>query len=593
MANKQEPSYTALVYEVVRTAGRPLTFQEIFDEVHRRRPITTKNPKGTIRNAVSNAQQIVNLGDRRYGYLPQLLAGSVLRLPLTEKKPAHHPLLFPWEIVQALWPGFFDGPKYRDDRHIRVRLPSGEVADLPLEFFGPGVWGSPMTDALRTHLVEHRAGADDALLIRIVDGEAGLCDVWFEARRKRDEAAIAERNRELADAAEPLFRPRPTDSMPNWDLAIRLLARGAYRSEVAPDSLRTVLDADPRFVSAGSSAWMLASAVTPEIQLHIRERERLEQRLLHLGVDDADEPEFPPFPPTPPPGLEQAIAELGALLDEQGITSVEEASAFLQNVLGQGGPLDRGPETPLERAQDLIYDALESSSSRKRVRLAREALKISPDCADAYNLLAQETAKTPEQAADLYGKGVAAAERALGPELFQEEAGNFWLLLETRPYMRARLGLAQALWALGERSAAIAHVRDLLRLNPNDNQGLRYQLLNWLLELGDDAETGRVLDMYPDDAAPFWTYGRALHAFRTEGDTRRSRKLRRVAEELNPYVPAYLLGKKRLPRDLPELIGFGDDSEAVMYAADNLMAWQQTPGALAWLAGRPTLRPVP
>lgn len=33
--------------------------------------------------------------------------------------------------------------------------------------------------------------------------------------------------------------------------------------------------------------------------------------------------------------------------------------------------------------------------------------------------------------------------------------GHFWGILETRFYMRARAGLAEALWELGERDAAI------------------------------------------------------------------------------------------------------------------------------------------
>jgi len=52
----------------------------------------------------------------------------------------------------------------------------------------------------------------------------------------------------------------------------------------------------------------------------------------------------------------------------------------------------------------------------------------------------------------------------------------------------------------------------------------------------------------------------------------------------NPYVPAYLRGVRRLPRRLPEMVGLGDKDEAVSYAATAKVIWQQTPGALAWLA---------
>ncbi len=59
-----------------------------------------------------------------------------------------------------------------------------------------------------------------------------------------------------------------------------------------------------------------------------------------------------------------------------------------------------------------------------------------------------------------------------------------------------------------------------------------------------------------------------------------------LAEALstNRFVPAYLLGRKRLPQRLPEYVGLGDASEAIEYAAHNREVWRATPGALDWLA---------
>lgn len=49
-------------------------------------------------------------------------------------------------------------------------------------------------------------------------------------------------------------------------------------------------------------------------------------------------------------------------------------------------------------------------------------------------------------------------------------------------------------------------------------------------------------------------------------------------------MPPYLLGRKRMPRNLPELYSFGDDNEAVLYVHGNKTAWKTTPGAMEWLA---------
>ena len=243
----------------------------------------------------------------------------------------------------------------------------------------------------------------------------------------------------------------------------------------------------------------------------------------------------------------------------------------------------RKATTPLQKAQDLMYDAWEAVELRDRVRIAKEALAVSPDCADAYVLLAGETARSPQEAADLYAKGVAAGERALGKQPFTQDVGDFWGILETRPYMRARLGLAEALWLLGKRQEALAHVRDMLRLNPNDNQGVRYVFLGWLLETGDKAQTKTLLESYSDGAAS-WLYGRALYTFSTAGDTRLSRTLLAKAQNANHHVPDYLLRRKQLPGKVPRLVGMGDENEAVICTLEQMGAWRTIPGALRWLA---------
>jgi tetratricopeptide (TPR) repeat protein len=139
--------------------------------------------------------------------------------------------------------------------------------------------------------------------------------------------------------------------------------------------------------------------------------------------------------------------------------------------------------------------------------------------------------------------------------------------------------------SLGERSQAIEHYKDMLRLNPGDNQGIRYILANCLLEEGLDSTLGDLFKQYEDDGAAAWLYSRALWVFRSEGKSVKANKCLKEALKENRFVPSYLLGRKRLPMRMPEYIGFGYESEAVEYANDGIRAWQKTEGALEWLAG--------
>src|SRR4051812_14655156 len=59
-------------------------------------------------------------------------------------------------------------------------------------------------------------------------------------------------------------------------------------------------------------------------------------------------------------------------------------------------------DTPLAQAQALMYRAFEEQEEQRRVQLARDALALSPDCADAYVLLA-EHATGRKDALHLYG----------------------------------------------------------------------------------------------------------------------------------------------------------------------------------------------
>lgn len=214
-------------------------------------------------------------------------------------------------------------------------------------------------------------------------------------------------------------------------------------------------------------------------------------------------------------------------------------------------------EAALAQAQDLVYAAWQASTSKRRKALAEEALAVSPHCADAYVLLAGLAPRGSDQELDLWRRGVEAGTAALGKSAFDELSGSFWGFLETRPYMRARFGLARAVWLRGDRDGAIAHLRDMLRLNPGDNQGVRYILAAYLIEAGDDDGLAALLREYPDEGMAAWPWTSTLAAFRRSGDGAASRKLLRAALRQNEHVPAYLLGDRRMPKRRPPFMSPG------------------------------------
>lgn len=284
---------------------------------------------------------------------------------------------------------------------------------------------------------------------------------------------------------------------------------------------------------------------------------------------------------------ERSIREINRLLEEQEFANVEEANQFLARTLAEGLPR-RAPETPREQAEDLFARASQALG-RRAVVLARQALELWPDCADAYSLLARR-APDPEAAVDLYLRALAAAEKTMEPGIF-EQAGSFWGLIETRPYMRALSGLAEAYVALELLGEAAKQFKEMLRLNPNDNQGARESLVNVLMVLDRDEEAVELLDRYEEDHARSMAFPRALLQLRREGDSLEARRLLKLALKANRFVPGMLLRTRRVPPP-SSLYSMGSEEEAGLYVLLSMDTWRKTPGALDWLRAR-TAKPGP
>jgi tetratricopeptide (TPR) repeat protein len=312
-----------------------------------------------------------------------------------------------------------------------------------------------------------------------------------------------------------------------------------------------------------------------------QERLRQEKHLRHYGPGGF-------FVDLPPEEMDDAGEEID--LDLPPETATERMlrnrtrGAGLLGKLWDQFPGGRRPDNR-EQAQELAYDAMEASDPGKAADLARRALDLDPDCTDALYTLALNAAGSRAEQIRLLEQAVAAAERNLGgPDYFQENKGHFWGLLETRPYMRARAALADVLRGEGRLGEAIGHYEALLDLNPNDNQGLRDVLIGCCFRADDLGGVRRLLQQYEKDPSAVFNYARVLERF-LSGDREGAGRVRQEARRENPHVEAFLLGKKKLPRRLPDYMEFGGETEAIHCAVYLAEAWQRHPQALSWLKG--------
>ena len=141
-------------------------------------------------------------------------------------------------------------------------------------------------------------------------------------------------------------------------------------------------------------------------------------------------------------------------------------------------------------------------------------------------------------------------------------------------------GLAVAFADAGQIREAIEQYREMLRLNPNDNQGVRYEIVPLLLEQGRDAEATEVLDQYPEESA-LWLYMKAIVEFRRDGRSAKARKAIRAAFKCNDHVMKLLQSDE--PPLMPESYALGSPEEAAICIQELQTVWDETEGFLEWM----------
>lgn len=283
--------------------------------------------------------------------------------------------------------------------------------------------------------------------------------------------------------------------------------------------------------------------------------------------------------------VEKDFADLFQHIQDQNFGSIEELQEFLDQTAGKRIdeiiPKKKGKLSNKELAQELLFEAYNSTPKKGR-KLVDEAITLDPTNADAYVYLAESEANL-DKAIKYYLKGIEAGKKAIGKKDFNELKGHFWGFHKTRPFMRAKAGLASCLYLDNQADEAVKHYKEMLELNPNDNQGIRYQLAICLVGEDKQKEYLELYNQFKDDASALWEYTYALNLFKQYGKSLKSNRALKSAYNANQFVTQFLAGEKPLPDYLPQFMGFGDENEAIYCLNDSGKIWMETEGALEWI----------
>jgi pentatricopeptide repeat protein len=264
----------------------------------------------------------------------------------------------------------------------------------------------------------------------------------------------------------------------------------------------------------------------------------------------------------------------------------------LSEVSGAG----RSKEDRSLLAHELLSAAEDATHPLEMIPHLLRAVRLDPSCLDARMLLATIAGGPRDELIEEFQQILVTGETDLGNKFFQENSGDFWLLLETRPYMRVRARLAELLQDAGRIDEAISHFEAMLQLNPNDNQGVRYTLICCYLQAGKLEAARKLFSRYNEETA-LWLWSRVLERYLATELFEATGLLARARKE-NRYFEEFLTKRRALPKDPPPYYSPGSVSEAVVCIDTIGKAWTQYPEVLMWLnkhpvAGKKNVRSKP
>lgn len=246
----------------------------------------------------------------------------------------------------------------------------------------------------------------------------------------------------------------------------------------------------------------------------------------------------------------------------------------------------------IESIDELVQSAMAAPTLERRMQLVEQILKLDNENVDALLMVMEASGRRGRERTEILHTIVDIANERLGTAAFKELVPHFWGFLETRPFMRALEALAHSYHDDGQLAEAAGVWSEMLTLNENDNQGVRYELLSTLLTLGRLDESRALLTRYKDDVGVPFAWGTLLERILSEDEPAATIALAK-ARSSNPHVEAFLTGSTEIPKTRPSMYKLGTIEEALCYIDDILPAWKAHPTALAWLSAhaKPTEKP--
>jgi len=221
-----------------------------------------------------------------------------------------------------------------------------------------------------------------------------------------------------------------------------------------------------------------------------------------------------------------------------------------------------------EKSNEYLQRALDATDIKEAKACIAKALKYDPDNLDAKIFKATITETNPIKQLSLFDKLIAEEEAVLRDTDCFEYEGDFWLEVETRPYMRALAHKMTILANLDRTKDAVAIGERMLQLNTNDNMGVRYQLLPLYALLEDLDKAEALYKKYRRESSVAVLLPMAVCYYR-RGMYSKSEKLIKKMFEANPHTRTLINADSILSSEADGFYSPGEPSEVYQALEDS------------------------
>ncbi len=221
--------------------------------------------------------------------------------------------------------------------------------------------------------------------------------------------------------------------------------------------------------------------------------------------------------------------------------------------------------TVLDDAYELLDKAENARSKTQAIKYAKEAYAMCSECFDAL-LLQVRLEDNPLKRWKLLEEGLQFEKDRLKNKGYfdKENIGHFYGLFETRPYIRGLYLKTSCLAFDGKIKQARDVCKEILKLNENDNTGIRYFLMAIYAYLEEENDMLKLYKKYSEEQLEM-LFPLFILYYKQGNDKKAKEYLDRV-NKANPNFIKFFKGTMKENKTIPEgYYSKGDSSEVIMY----------------------------